>query len=530
MKTKLVLWGSNDQDEKLLIAMSLDADLAEVTVFTFPADIVTEAFYNQMMNVWRFNQPVEFPEGYSKIIKELSISGKLLPQGVNVDKEDLISRAQTEWQFVVLSKKLKKSFDNELDDLKERISQLSQFDGSLWEELKGFWSKVQNQAQEKNLFREHAENLKKKTNDLFGEMKQLRRKLDSEFKQRSSASAEKFSSMLENVEHKIEEGLSLKPLFEELKSIQRDFKQTKFTREDRAKLWKRIDGAFKKVKKQRFGDSDKDRNNPVNRIQRRYDGLLKAIGKMEKSINRDEQDLEFEQNRINSTDGQLESQIRQAKVKMIEERIRSKKDKLEDMQKTKLELEAKLEVEKKKQMAREEKAAKEASAAAPEKSHVADSQPDTSDETSEDRLEPVDLSGASEPEQTPGSTTDETPTQDPPEQSIVANFVEVSSVAEDKMPDVESTMKSDVSEETTEDESASGPVESEAENTEENQDEQAYSSEIPSESDESILEAAGTAISESLEDVSDTISAVASVFGDKIKDKIKDFTGSSEEE
>ena len=60
---------------------------------------------------------------------------------------------------------------------------------------------------------------------------------------------------------------------------------------------------------------------------------------MEGSISRDRKDIEYETKRIQTTTEQLESQIRVAKIRMIEDRIRSKQEKLEELLKTKVSLE-----------------------------------------------------------------------------------------------------------------------------------------------------------------------------------------------
>jgi hypothetical protein len=108
--------------------------------------------------------------------------------------------------------------------------------------------------------------------------------------------------------------------------MQQEFKDAQLSRGDRAKIWKRIDIAFKAVKEKKFGEKSTRDTSALDRLNRRYEGLMSAIDKMQKSIHRDDKDKSFQDDRIANTEGQLEAQIRMAKIKMIDERINSKNE------------------------------------------------------------------------------------------------------------------------------------------------------------------------------------------------------------
>ncbi len=354
MKKRIVLWANDQEDKKFLLGVQLLEKENKINLYKFSNDIVTEEFYNKMMDEWRTEKEVEFPEGHETIVRELSVTEDILPEDLKVQRADLINRAKAEWHFVVLSNKLFELYNSELEDLKGRIDQLVNYDGGMWEEMKGFWSKISSQARERNLFREHADKLKDETNKLFEHLKQLRSKANEELGKVSKEHVETLANKLDKVAEKVEKGLSLGPLFDELKKIQQEFKNAELTRNDRNKLWKKIDQGFKTLKEKKYGKQPESQGN-MSRLEKRLQGLLNAIGKMENSIKRDKGDIDFQNKRAGQTHGQLEAQLRQAKIMMIEERINSKDEKLKEMLQTKAELEGKIAKEKVRDEKRAEK-------------------------------------------------------------------------------------------------------------------------------------------------------------------------------
>ena len=343
MKNRIVFWGKNENSEKFLLALELLADEGKANVISFPEALVSEEFNQTLTKDWRDGKTVDFPEGFTSTLVELTVTGSILPAGITAEKMDLVTRAQAEWNFSILSSRLFRSYQSELNEFKDKVERALNFDKNMWDELKSFWDRVQEQARDKSLFREHSEHLRQETNELFGKLKDLRGKLDEEFDRTSKTLYEDIVAKLGDIENKVREGIRLQPLFDELKDIQKKIREVKLNRDHRNKIWDKLDATFKVLKEKRFGPETADDNNPLVRIQKRYEGLMAAIDKMESSVGRDIEELNFQNGKVNTSFGQLEAQIRQAKVAMVEERVRSKKEKLTEMYATKTELDRKME-------------------------------------------------------------------------------------------------------------------------------------------------------------------------------------------
>ena len=355
MKNKIAVWGTNAENEKVLIALELQADANKVLLYTFPEAIATEEFVNAMMQEWRNGKEVAFPEGYTTLERELSVTENLLPDDLKLERSDLIQRAQTEWHFAVLSSKLHVAYQQELAEFKEKVQALSTYDNKLWDSLRAFWDKVQNQSRERNLFREHADQLRDNINALFDELKKMRAQVQNELNSASAGVYEEFNKSLDDIEARIAAGgAKLNSVFDDLKQMQRRYRDARMSNEHRNKLWDRLDGAFKKAKERKFGPAANE-GSVVERHDRRLGGLLDAMRRMEDSVRRDEEDLSFQRKKVNDSEGQLESQIRLAKIKMIEERLNSKREKLAEMSATRADVERQANSAKVKETKRAEK-------------------------------------------------------------------------------------------------------------------------------------------------------------------------------
>jgi hypothetical protein len=498
MKTKLVLAGTNGQDEKILLAIELKAADNKVDIYSFADSVATEEFSQKLMSDWRDGKEVEFPE-HTLIERELSVSESLLPEDIKVDRGDLIQRAQTEWHFVVLSNKLHAAYETELAELKATVDGLESYSKDAWNSLKEFWGKLQEQTREKNLFRGHADSLRDGTNALFTQMKEMRSKADAEMKEKSKGVYDSFMTTLGEIETKIENDARFQSIFNDLKNLQRKFKDTNMARDHRNKVYDRIDKAFKTAKAKRFGDDGGSRNadnSAMGRLQNRYSGLLAAIDRMSRTIKRDRDDLEFQAHRIATSDGQLEAQIRQAKIKMIEERVVSKEVKLEDMMKTKLELEEKMEKQKERDARNAEKAERDKAKAVAAEAAKAKIAAEMAAAAAAQAGNTEKLTAAAEKiaaEKKPKTpvTPEPVAAEDTPKGAVE----EASETLELKAVTAEDAPK--------------GKVETpKAE---------------PVKKEESMMAAVSTIVGESLEDVVDTVKAVASVMGDKIEDAVEEL-------
>ena len=356
MKTKLVLWGENAEKERVLLALQLHTNSNKVSVWSFPETVATPEFTQQMYD-WRDDKEFTFPENTTHFESDLSVTGGLLPEGLTAEKPEMISRAQSEWHFIVLSSKMHEALKSELAGLGDKIHAMEKYNYELWDNLKGYWNKVQDNVRDKNLFREHADELRLTSNELFDKLKVARTAISQEFEQNSKKWFENFNTKLDDIETRIKAGMNAQfpKIFDQLRDTQNQFRDQKMTKDHANEVWNRIDNLFKAFKEKKYGPNNAQ-NNANNENRAKGSGLEDATAKMKASIDRDKKDLEYEQKRADNSANQLEEQLRQARINIIKDRINSKMVKYDDMVKTKAEADARAAAKKAKDDAAKAKA------------------------------------------------------------------------------------------------------------------------------------------------------------------------------
>lgn len=336
MKTRIVLWGTNEAAEKKLLAIQLRPEDNQFDVWQFAENEASDEFSQKLMDEWRIGKPLEFPPHESHLVRDLQAGADILPEGIKAEKEDLINRARTEWLFVVMSHKAYQAYQSQLDLTKEKLNGLTEYSKEMWEEVKTFWGRIQDQMRERNLSREHGDKLKEGVNEVFERLKAFRKEMDVVFDKESEINFDKLNGKIQDIMQRIQTGkVDWSRIFNDLKQTQSEYHSAKLGKNARNTLWNSIDATFKKAKELRFGNSSNDRSSGLDRLGKRISGLEEVIKDMNRSIERDEQDLKFFEEKLNSPNvSQLESQLREAKMVLVKERFASKQAKLADMEKT----------------------------------------------------------------------------------------------------------------------------------------------------------------------------------------------------
>jgi chromosome segregation ATPase len=327
MINRHVFTGRNAADAPILVGMELQLKQKQVELLVFVREGLPEEFTKALTEIWEKGEALEFPVEPERLIRSAE-EEHLLPMELKADRPEVISRLQNEWTLKLLSYKLYESIGEEINGLQQSVQELGNYSQDLWDKAKKTWDQVGNHAQDFNLSRNHATELRDRINKLFEQLKKLREGGQAEFEQASSALREQYEKTLEAFQGRLRENPRVNELFDQLKSLQKEIKEARLTHRDRRTLWKTLDDSFEFLKNQK-------ENLWQSHLGNRIHGLEDAMRKIQSSIDRDRANIDFEARKLASGRvSQLEQQLRATRMKVMEDRIKSKEEKLTDMQKT----------------------------------------------------------------------------------------------------------------------------------------------------------------------------------------------------
>lgn len=326
MKDRIAFWGADETDAKIFVIVRLRLEDDLFDIWTLPQASVSDEFEKTAQENIDQIDLEQLPEPHTHIERKV-MEENLLPENIKTHDTQLVNLAESEWRVRVLSNKLSQQLEKMIDELFAQVKSLTQYDNEVWDLTKTFWDKVNNHYQEKDLTREHARVLRDKINEAFNILKSLRKTANEQFSKEAQLAYEKISEQVQKIINTFSPKDNLNALFDKLKRLQSEANRARLASDMRKNLYELFNNAFEMVKSER-------QKSGLRHLENRIRGLQDVIARMEKGIQEDKNEMSFQRNRLQHTSGQLEAQLREAKMNMLATRLESKEAKLADMIKT----------------------------------------------------------------------------------------------------------------------------------------------------------------------------------------------------
>lgn len=337
-KDKAILWGYDDQDIDIVVGLQLKTNENKVDFFVYKRKDLNKNELDQLTEAWLKNTDGTLPLGYTHLEQDMSVSS-FLPDNVKAKDMDAVQNIKQEWFIAILSERLYQMYKIEIQNLDEKVREAKKYNKGLSEQAKELWDKIKTHREEQNLTRDHVEDLKEDTNKVFEKIKVLRDQSNNAYENESNSNVEIIENRLNEFDGELSANfINFKKVFEELKAFQQLTRDMNLTKEHREQIRLRINDRFDTLNKKR--EEHKEQRGSF--AEQRLKGLDEAITKMQESINYDKKQREIQQKGMGKAETKLEIQLREMKLKVFDEKIKSKQEKLDDMLKTKEKLQKEL--------------------------------------------------------------------------------------------------------------------------------------------------------------------------------------------
>ncbi|MCS6935882.1 MAG: hypothetical protein NZM35_12155 [Chitinophagales bacterium] len=326
-QSRFIATGTNAENKPVLLAYELLEEQFKIVLRVIPKDALSAEQTEALEKKWVEGENFDFPPETQQITPDLN-QESILPDDIRSDETGKIRIRQNEWAYALLTAKLWESYLQELDELKQRADNLTQYDRQLFDDAKSFWERVLEHRKERDISQERLDKIKDDVNSIFEKLKTFRKTESAEFEAASARQRDEIAAKLDEFKKRADEKANFKALFEELKAYQAEVRKIRLTKSDDQQVRKLFDAAFHYINEQRnIYFSDKN--------AARIKGLTEVIRKLEYSLQRDRKDLEYLDRKANSNSiKSLELQLIQVKKNLLNESIASKEEKLNGIRAT----------------------------------------------------------------------------------------------------------------------------------------------------------------------------------------------------
>ena len=327
-KNRFATGALNQKDEAIFVTLELNVNSMNIEVKHFATGGMKDEEIDLISRKFASGEDVEFPA--HTIVENRSFTEEsLLPDNIKIEgKSGAIRQLQNEWSYLLLNAKLFEQFNAQLEDIKIKAAELKHFSSDVFEEAKEFWEKVLEYKKEREISQEKLAYFKEEINGVFDHLKKLKESLLREKDASSEKIRQEFSELLTSIDARLEEqGVHFKTILEELKAMQTKLRGEDIKRDIKNILFDDIQARYDRIKVRRDEVMGGVNNS-------RIDGLNLALARMQKTLDMDKKDLDYNTKKLDHVNNKLELQLREAKIKVLKDRIVSKEEKVADIQKT----------------------------------------------------------------------------------------------------------------------------------------------------------------------------------------------------
>lgn len=327
MQQRIVTWGEIGTDLKALITIELDEANANIIINAFPKEKVSKELQDAIFNEWKNGGNFQFPETTYQWTVDAQ-QDNILPNNIRVDRPILITEAQSLWSRKLMSAKLNQLLNEEVALLNQQLEGLKEFEQSLWDKAKTQWDKIADYQKKAEISWEQTTILKDKINLIFDSLKALKRINHEGDEEKTLQISKAFNKVIDELEDKLIYPDEWNNIFNELKKIQTNLKESPIKWSAKRKLQNKINDIYAALKKYRSTEF-------INKSKARIKQLNQILSGFKENIERDKENYKMQVEKMQHyTRGKLTEAELQERFSHLFDRIKSKEEKIKNISKT----------------------------------------------------------------------------------------------------------------------------------------------------------------------------------------------------